>query len=125
MHVFAFSYPQVNMVFAGNDAKVGPIVYASNFSACTWFNSSSPFFKSNLTQGWSFMDIRDNYLLRNGVRVRSDFFFQTPIQRLRLSSPQDSMVVVSGHTTCYCYVWLYVYILFTLGIPWRFNSTGC
>ena len=88
---------QVTMLFADNDAKIGPIVFASNFNACTWFDASSPFFNSDLRKGWSFMDIRDNYLLRNGVRVKSDYFFQTSVQRLSLSSPQDSMIMVSTH----------------------------
>ena len=71
------------MIFENNEAEVGPIIYASNFDACTWFSMSTPFFNSNLQEAWAFMDLRDNYLLRGDTNVlMRDYYFQTSVQNL-------------------------------------------
>ena len=93
------------MLFEDNEAEVGPVMYASSFIACTWFSETSPFFNPNLQEGWTFMDIGDNYLLRgNGRSLRPDYYFQTSVQELSLVGPVDNLSLVS---TCEVYVsWL-------------------
>ena len=85
---------QVNMVFDNNQANVGPIIYASNLKVCTWFNVSSPFFNSVLQNTWTFMDTRDNYLVRGDARVlKRDLYFQTIVNNFSLVENQERFVV--------------------------------
>lgn len=82
------------MVFEDNEAAVGPIIYATNLEVCTWFNVNSPFFNSKPEDGWTFMDRRDNYLLRgNGTVLKPDHYFQTDVKRLSLAENQETVVV--------------------------------
>lgn len=47
------------MVFEGNRAKVGPVIFMSNGEICQWNNLYSPFFAENLTAAWTtIMDMR-------------------------------------------------------------------
>ena len=82
------------MVFEGNQAAVGSIIYASNLEVCTWFKVNSPFFNARPQDGWIFMERRDNYLLRNNMKLLNrDEEFQTIIKNLSLAENQDSTVV--------------------------------
>ena len=87
------------MLFEDNEAEVGPVMYASSFTACTWFSETSPFFTSNLQDTWSFMNIEDNYLLRGDRRsLRPDYYFQTSVQSILFVDPPDNISVV-----CVCF----------------------
>lgn len=83
------------MVFEGNEAEVGPVMYASSFTACTWFSETAPFFNSNLQEGWTFMDIEDNYLLREDRRsFRPDYYFQTSVQGVLFTNSSGNISLV-------------------------------
>ncbi len=80
------------MLFEGNEAEVGPIMYASSFTACTWFSETSPFFNADLQEGWTFMDIEDNYLLRGNRRsLRPDYYFQTSVRDILFVDPPENV----------------------------------
>ena len=82
------------MVFEGNQAAVGPIIYASNLEVCTWFKVNSPFFNTRPQDGWIFIETRDNYLLRGDMKfLKPDQEFQTIIKNLSLAENQESIVV--------------------------------
>ena len=82
------------MVFENNQANVGPIIYASNLRVCTWFNVSSPFFNSVPQDVWSFIESRDNYLLRGNAKVlKKDHYFQTSVSKFSLAQNQEKFVV--------------------------------
>lgn len=85
------------MVFEGNQAAVGPIIYASNLEVCTWFKVNSPFFNARPQDGWIFMERRDNYILRGNTRLlKPDLEFQTIIKNLSLAENQASTVVCAN-----------------------------
>ena len=83
------------MLFEGNEAEVGPVMYASSFTSCTWFSETSPFFNPDLQEGWTFMDIEENYLLRgDGRSFRPEYYFQTSVQAISFAdSPDNSSLV--------------------------------
>ena len=86
------------MVFEGNQAAVGPIIYASNLEVCIWFKVNSPFFNPRPQDGWIFMERRDNYLLRGNMRLlEPDLEFQTIVKNLSLAENQESIVVCANH----------------------------
>lgn len=83
------------MLFEDNEAEVGPVMYASSFNACTWFSETSPFFNSNLQEGWTFMDFEKNYLLRGDRRsFRTEYYFQTYVQGILFVDPPHNLSVV-------------------------------
>ena len=85
------------MVFEGNQAAVGPIIYASNFEVCAWFKVNSPFFNRRPQDGWIFMERRDNYLLRGNTRLlKPDLEFQTIVKNFSLAEDQESIVVCAN-----------------------------
>lgn len=93
--IINFMCMQVTMLFEDNEAEVGPVMYASSFSACTWFSETSPFFNPNLQEGWTFMDIEKNYLLRGERRsFRPEYYFQTSVQGILFVDPPDNVSVV-------------------------------
>ena len=56
-HVLLF---QATMQFAGNKARVGPVMFVSNLAACEWYSlDSSEYFQSNNTRRWgNILEIR-------------------------------------------------------------------
>lgn len=93
------------MLFEGNEAEVGPVMYASSFTACTWVSETSPFFNANLQEGWTFMEIEDNYLIRGDRRsFRPDYYFQTSVQGILFADPPGniSAALVCMPSTQHC-----------------------
>ena len=83
---------KVSVLFEGNEAEVGPVMYASSFTACTWFSETSPFFTTDLQEGWAFIDIEDNYLIRGERRsFRPDYYFQTSVQSILFADPPGNV----------------------------------
>ena len=42
------------MIFAGNKARVGPVMYLSNLAACQWYSlQPERYFESNTTERWA------------------------------------------------------------------------
>ena len=90
------------MIFENNQAEVGPIVYATNLQVCAWFNVSSPFFNSKPQDGWIFMTIKDNYLLRGGMKLSNpESNFQTVVKNFSLAESQPSSLVCSNSFVWY------------------------
>ena len=44
---------QANMIFNGNKARVGPVMFVSNLAACEWYSlNPSEYFEENNTKRW-------------------------------------------------------------------------
>lgn len=51
--VLMFLLFQAKMIFAGNKARVGPVMFVSNLAACEWYSlNSSEYFEANNTRRW-------------------------------------------------------------------------
>ncbi len=46
------------MLFEGNQAQVGPVIYMSDIKPCQWYSEEQPFFSLDSTIIWPFMDMR-------------------------------------------------------------------
>ena len=48
------------MIFAGNKARVGPVMFVSNLAACEWYsiNSSQYFLADNLERWGNILNLR-------------------------------------------------------------------
>ena len=85
---------QVSMTFKGNRAATGPVIYASDVDVCEWFDASSPFFEE-IQESWTFMDLRDNYILRGSDELDvPDYYIQTVAHTIRLA---ENEIIVSTH----------------------------
>ena len=90
MNHFSF-FLQVQLTFKGNSAAIGPVIYASDVDVCEWFDVRSPFFE-HIQEGWTFMDMRENYILRGTKQLDLyDYYIQTVAHSIWLA--EDERVV--------------------------------
>ena len=52
---------QVSMLFEGNKALLGPVVYTSDLDPCQWYNEKQPYFSLNSSTIWAFMEMRSEF----------------------------------------------------------------
>lgn len=84
-------YFQVQLTFKGNSAAIGPVIYASDVDICEWFDVRSPFFE-DIQKSWTFLDMRDNYILRGTKQLDlSDYYIQTVAHSILLA--EDERIV--------------------------------
>lgn len=72
------------MLFEGNKAILGPVVYTSDLDPCQWYNETQPFFSLDRSNIWPFMEMRDNYVIRINESVSPDDYVQTDIHFLEI-----------------------------------------
>ena len=48
-------FKQISIYFEGNSAVVGPNLFISGLTECSWFNSTDDYFNINITETWRFM----------------------------------------------------------------------
>ena len=83
---------QVSMTFKGNQASTGPVIYASDVDVCEWFDERSPFFE-DIQESWTFIDMRDNYIVRGDSKLElPDYYIQTIAHNILLA---ENAIIVS------------------------------
>jgi len=96
------------MLFEGNRAQLGPVVYASDLSPCQWFSDEEPFFVLNNTEVWNFMKIGTNYITREQTYISPADYVQTEIHNLTILNTANMTTlnktsIVSLLTLLLCY----------------------
>lgn len=81
----------MRLVFRGNRAAIGPVIYASDVDVCEWYDARSPFFE-DIQESWTFMEMSNNYLLRGTSELDlPDYYIQTVAHSIWL--PEDKGIV--------------------------------